>query len=329
VASDRAEQSSAPAESGRSSRSRSVLKAFFDRRQHAWDRVHELEERAEAPNFKRANEALKQALELAKANDVAGLRRLNEEQEQNRQEQERVVAEAAKARRRLMLRIELPLAAIGLAVLLVIAAFNSLWLGALDVDYIDSYLQDGFQVSLLFTVVGYLISLDTRKGLIAVHPGLYAAEVFTLLSGVSAAVGTVFGSPRSDRALAKDGLQFLGSRFRPKAVDLVLSWLFTLSFGAAMLAWIVLIAPLQYWVNLVSGAPVREALASSRTLWLLDSPNRIEFISAPKDPNEYQQHELEKAREQGKLIEIGFAATPVTATSGIATAVLFGISQLI
>jgi len=223
----------------------------------------------------------------------------------------------------------LPLAAVGLVVLLAIAAFNYLWLGALGVDYIDSYLQDGFQAALLFTIVGYAISLDTRRGLIAVHPALYAAEAFTLLSGVSASVGTLFGSPRSERALAKDGLEFLGRRFRPERVDLVVTWLFTLSFGAAMLAWMVLIAPLQYWVNLVCGAPAREALASSMTLWLLDSPNRIEFISAPKNPNEYQRGELDKAREQGKLTEIGFAETPVTFTSGIATAVLFGISQLV
>jgi len=177
--------------------------------------------------------------------------------------------------------------------------------------------------------VGYAISLDTRRRLIVVHPGIYAGDVFMLLSGVSASVGTLFGSPRSDRALAKDGLQFLGRRFRPESVDLALTWLFTLSFGAAMLAWIVLIAPLQYWVNLVCGAPAREALASSQTLWLLDSPNRIEFIRAPKDPNEYQQRELEMAREQGKLTELVFAATPVTFTSAIATAVLFGVSQMV
>ena len=90
-----------------------------------------------------------------------------------------------------------------------------------------------------------------------------------------------------------------------------------------------LIAPLQYWANLVCGAPAREALASSKTLWLAESAHQNEFLLAPKDPSEFQQREPEKARKEGQMTELGFAAKPVSFTSGIATAVLFGISQLV
>jgi hypothetical protein len=327
VATDRPEESSGPADSSRSGPWRGIVQGFFHRRQEAWQRVHELEERAGAapfavPDFKRVNE-------LLKASDAAGLRRLNEQWEQTRKQREGAVAEAPWARRRVMLRFELPFAVIGLVILLAIAALNYLWLRALGVDYVDSYLRDGFQVALLFTVVGYAISLDSRPGLIAPHPAIYVAAIFELFTGLLASLAALFGNPRSDRALADAGLEILGRRFRPRTFDLAVSWMFMLSFGSAMLAWAVLIAPLQYWVNLVCGAPAREALASSKTLWLAQSAHRNEFLLAPKDPNEIQQRELEKARKEGKLTEIGFAAKPVSFTSGIATAVLFGISQLV
>lgn len=308
---------------------RRVLQGFVDRRQQAWDRVYELEEKAEAPfDFKRTAADLKRSIEVLKAGDADGLRRLAEQSEQTRRQQEQARVEAPRARRRVMLRFELPFAVLGVVVLLTIAALNYLWLGALGVDYLDSYLRDGFQVALLFTIVGYAISLDSRPGLIAAHPTLYVAEVFVLFTALLGSLSALFGSPRSDRALANAGLDFLGRRFRLGAVDLVLGWLFTLIFGAAMLAWAVLIAPLQYWVNLLCGAPAREALASSKTLWLVENPPQTTFLRAPKDPNEFQREELERERGGGKMTELGFAVHPVTFTSGIASAVLFGISQL-
>jgi hypothetical protein len=177
--------------------------------------------------------------------------------------------------------------------------------------------------------VGYAISLDSRPGLIAAHPALYVAEVFVLFTGLLESLGALFGSPRSDRTLAEAGLEFLARRFRVGTIDLVVTWLFMLSFGAALLAWAVLIAPLQYWVNLLCGAPAREALASSKTLYLAESPHRNEFLLASKNPDEPEERELENIRKDAKVTEIGFATKPVSFTSGIATAVLFGVSQLV
>jgi hypothetical protein len=322
---------------------RRVLQGFFERRQQAWDRVYELEEKAEAPpDFKRTTADLERSIEVLKAGDPDGLRRLAEQseqtrrqqeqtrtqQEQARTQQEQARAEAPRARRRVMLRFELPFAVLGIVLLLTIAALNYLWLGALAVDYFDFYLRDGFQVALLFTIVGYAISLDSRPGLIAAHPTLYVAEVFVLFTALLGSLSALFGSPRSDRDLADAGLDFLGRRFRLGTVDLALGWLFTLLFGAAMLAWAVLIAPLQYWVNLLCGAPAREVVASSKTLWLVENPPQTTFLRAPKNPNEFQRKELERERGGGNMTEIGFAVHPVTFTSGIASAALFGISQL-
>jgi hypothetical protein len=322
---------------GRSGGRPGAVKAIFDRRQQAWDRVYELEQRAEdPPDLGRAAADARQALDLLKAGDADGLRRMAEQSEQtrlqleqDRRQPEQARAEAPRARRRLMLRFELPFALSGVGVLLAIAALNYLWRQALGVDYLESYLRDGFQVALLFTIVGYAISLDSRPGLIASHPTLYVAEVFTLFSALLGSLSALIGSPRSDLDLARAGLPFLARRFRLGTLDLALSWLFMSLFCAAMLAWAVLIAPLQYWVNLLCGAPAREGLASSKTLWLVEKPPQTIFLRAPKNLTEAQRSELERERGEGKLTEIGFAMKPVTFTSGIATALLFGVSRLV
>jgi hypothetical protein len=302
------------------------LGARSDRRERAWQRVRELEERAARlvplPDAGRMKE-------LIEAGDVEALRRLTEELEQANEEREAAIVEAPKARRRAMLQFELPVVLQGLLILAAVSAINSLWLKALGVDYFESYLQSGFLVSLLFGVVAVAIDLDSNPNLIAAHPFHYGGGVLELYSKVYAALSNVLRPPRSDRRLAEAGLPTMGLRYRSRTLDLALTLLFTWSFFAATVAWAVLVAPLQYWVNLVCGAPAREALASSRTLWVVRSANRTELLFAPKDPDEFERCELAKAHQQGEMTEVGFAAKPVSFTAAISAAVLFGVSQLV
>jgi hypothetical protein len=299
------------------------LDAFEDRRRQAWERVHELEERS-APAG--ALSDVERQKELLEAHDFEGLTRLFE---RTHAEHESAVVEAPRARRRAMVRFELPVALTGLAILAAVPAINALWLSALDVDYFGTYLEDGFAISLLFGVVAAAVALDSQPNLIAAHPLAYLGGVSQLLSTVSAGVTNLFERPLSERALAEAGLPYFGSRFRLRGFDLALSVLFGLVFAAGMVAWALLIAPLQYWVNLVSGAPAREALASSKTLWMVSSPKQTELLFASKNPNEFEREELREAHERGEMTEIAFAKHPVTFTSAVAAAVLFGVSRLV
>lgn len=228
-----------------------------------------------------------------------------------------------------MLQFELPNALQGWLVLAAVPAINSLWLAALGVDYFDSYLRSGFLVSLLFGVVAVAIRLDSHPYLIAAQPFLYLGAVAELYSWLLAALRNLFARPRSDRTLAEAGLPGMTYRFRLRRFDLALSLFFGWLCAAAFAAWAVLVAPLQYWVNLVCGAPAREALASSSTLWARRHAKGTELLFAPKDPNEFQRRELKEAHRKGEMEEVGFADKPVSFTAAIATAVLFGMSQLV
>lgn len=230
-----------------------------------------------------------------------------------------------------MLRFELPLALCSLTVLAAITAVDYLVFDALGGNYFGWYLQSAFIISLLFGVVAVVISLDRHIGLIAVHPFVFAAEVSAVLAELSGAITQgPLGRARSDLALAKIGhpYVYLQTRFRPRGLDTILSILFSLVLAATMLAWVFVVAPLQYWVTLVCGAPARAALASEGTYWAAVYPFRTEYVLGDKDQQELLERRQETAAEPSELTEISFARRPVTFTAAISAAVIWGVSQL-
>jgi hypothetical protein len=224
---------------------------------------------------------------------------------------------ARSARRRYLLRFALPRELLGLAVLLALAALNVLWFSLAGGDYFEWFLDNGALVALVFGVVTTAVDLDRNPGLIAADPLGFEIGVIRVFLELSTSLWGLFGAPRSDRALEQAGLTEVQTRFRSRLVDYLLSNLFMLVLGAAMLAWALVIAPLQYFVNLLCGAPARVALASRTTTYRVQrSPSHTEYVNAPKDTPEIDGTELT------------FAARPVSFTAAIAAAFLFALSRL-
>jgi hypothetical protein len=216
-----------------------------------------------------------------------------------------------------------------LAILLAASAINYLWLRALGVDYFGAYLELGFLVALLFGVVAVAIDLDSQPDLIAAHPMIYLAANLGLLGVVYGSVSAVLRPARPERELVEAGLPTMTYRYRSRILDLVFNLLFSLAFAVAMLAWGLLYAPLQYWVTLVCGAPARDALASSETLWVIRSRGAEGFAFGPKDPDDFQEPHLKALHARGEMTEVGFARKPVAFTAAITALVLFGISRFV
>ena len=165
---------------------------------------------------------------------------------------------------------------------------SSLWLAAVGWNYLDWYLNNGSTIALLFGIVAVAVDLDDHPHLIAADPLRFVVGVLMVITQLTSSLGALFDRPRSDRGLAEAGAELVQSRFRWCALDSVLAHLFLLVFATAMLAWAIVVAPLQYWVNLLCGAPARMSLASWRTVWRVRAgPGRTEFVSAPKDPRDF------------------------------------------
>jgi hypothetical protein len=267
---------------------------FFERRDQAWEQVRELEERA--------------ASEESEAAWIA----------------------ASKDRRRARLRFDLPVALAGLAVLATVTTIDFLLFRALGANYFDWYLHSGFVILLLFGVVTIAVDLDRHVGLISAHPLSYAAETAWVLANLSGAIAQqLLTRERPDRDLADGPYGSLQSRFRLPALDRALALLFALAIATAMLAWVLIVAPLQYWVNLVCGAPARVALASPDTLWEVERLGRVQLAFGGKDQRDVLEQKLEDTHERGEVTEVGFAARPVAFTAAISATVLFVISRFV
>jgi hypothetical protein len=224
---------------------------------------------------------------------------------------------APAARRRYLLRFTVPRELLGLLVLLALAAVNALWFSLAGGDYFRWFLDNGALVALVFGVVTTAVDLDRNPGLIAANPLGFEIGVVRVFLELSSSLWGMFGAPRSDRQLEDLGLTEVQTRFRSRLLDYLLSNLFLLVLAAAMLAWALVIAPLQYFVNLVCGAPARVALASRTTMYRVQlTPSHTEYVNAPKDSPEVDGSELT------------FASRPVSFTAAIAAALLFALSQL-
>ena len=238
-------------------------------------------------------------------------------------------AAARAARRRYVLRYGVPVELGGLAILVGLAALNALWFDAAGSDYLRWFVDNGALIALLFGVVAAAVDLDTHPGLIAASPLVYVRAILGVFVELSMSLSAVFSRERSDAELADAGLVEMQSRYRSRLFDTLLGNLFLLLLGAAMLAWALVVAPLQYWVNLVSGAPARMALASWRTSWRVEvTALHTEYVNAPKDPDAITDEQFQTARAEGRAHEITFASKPVSFSAAIAAAFLWALSQL-
>jgi hypothetical protein len=225
-------------------------------------------------------------------------------------------------------RIEEPPALLGLAVLAAVMGINFAVFAAFGGAYLDWYIQSGFIVALVFAVVAIAVDLDRELRMIAAHPFVFIRGVSAVLAQVFAAARQFVADPRADTDLAEvgDGYEFMQSQFRLPTLDLIFGLVFTLIFTAAMFAWALVVAPLQYWVNLLCGAPARVALASSETLMREKHDGQwTEFVYAPKD----QEKISEDAHQLKEAMEVTFVSKPVTLTAAIGAAFLWGISRFV
>jgi hypothetical protein len=222
---------------------------------------------------------------------------------------------------------------VALGIILAVIAVNALWFAAIDLNYFTWFVENGSLIALLFAIIASAVALDGHVGLIAADPLNFTAEILMIFTELAASLGALFGLPRSGLALADAGLSALQTRFRSQLMDLVLAWIFLAVFGAAMLAWAIVVAPLQYFLNLVCGAPARTAAASRTTIWRVNRGNgHTEYLRTPKELSEFPESDkadIERERDRGRAVQMSFAMKPVTLTSAISAVALWGAAQVI
>lgn len=177
-----------------------------------------------------------------------------------------------------------------------------------DHNYFSWYLANGALIQLLVTGVAVAVDLESEPKLISTHPGEFLGACFAVI-GESLLAGTA----EKDTEPTRD--QTSGGDIPKKApLDGFFSALFDVAFLFLFLAWLIVIAPIQYVGNLAAGAPARAALASPTRMWVTRKPGVTSLVSAP----------IAEAPEGAE--QIGLARRPVALTASITAALLLPIS---
>jgi hypothetical protein len=203
-------------------------------------------------------------------------------------------------------------ALLGLAGFAALIAADELVLRALfGTHYLSWYLANGAIVSLLVAFVTLAWGdLNDVPGLISAHPLQYAAAHVALCVLPSQSLAAILAPRRRDRPeTAPIGLP---------VVDAILTVAVTIVLLAAFVAFILVVAPIQYFVYLVAGAPGREAYASPERAWYRIGAREILVESGPRTD------ELPAGAD-----ESAYTGRPVTFTAAIASALLFATQQVV
>ena len=187
------------------------------------------------------------------------------------------------------------LAALGTVVALDYAAFRFLF----KTNYFGWYLHGGPLIATVLTGVSKAFDLDDDPTRISADPNRYTAAWFQR-AGMS--LLNMSAIERSREA----------SFFDSFAASIVLIGMALIGF-----AWLVVIAPIQYFVTLLTGAPARVALGSTTGVSAIKEGDTTTIITGPVDPPS-------GAKPVGLLKD-----NAVTVTSAITAGFLFLISKLI
>ncbi len=165
-------------------------------------------------------------------------------------------------------------------------------------EYFRWYLVHGGAFALVFALISSAVDLDRYDGLVAVAPGRYLAAWMDVVGSIFSWWSTSLGSTR-----------------RHTSADILPAAVIAVVVSLALIGWVIVIAPVQYLVTLLCGAPARLAIASDRKFVVTRSKEMTVWSAMPVDD----------PTPEGAT-EIGFRTKPVTLTNAIAAGVLWGAS---
>lgn len=184
-----------------------------------------------------------------------------------------------------------------------------------EVNYFLWYLSQGSFISLSTAFLSIVVNdLDRDTGLVSAHPGYYWAGCLWVLALVNYSVMTNFHSllhPVAEGANEDAENSIVGFLW-----DVFVGLVVTALLVVIVLLWLVVVAPIQYFVFLVAGAPVRMGLlgkgvhAVHTEVHDSERQQTVQVLSESQEPTE-------------NALDITFTRKPVTMTSAIAAILLW------
>lgn len=187
----------------------------------------------------------------------------------------------------------------------------------LGLNYLQWYLEEGPLISLS---IGFLSlfweELEARKGLLSVNPAVYLGSCLQLVGILFQSMGVhLQGTKFSDKP------NLSGTELAVRTWDSLFTTLMVLGILAFLTAWTLVVAPLNYLVTLITGAPARSHLrgVSYRSV-VTETDGQVKFsvMSPGQEP-----------MPQGSAVDMSFARNPFALNQALTALTLWGIGFLL
>jgi hypothetical protein len=220
-------------------------------------------------------------------------------------------------------------ALLGLVIIAALIAANDFifraWLGA---DYLRWYLRNGSLISLGFAFVSLAWGdLNRVKDLVSAHPMLYISASLFLVALPIQTFGTIMRAPQNPvppppetrSSLAQWSTAWRVAQALMNFIDTLFTGLFAIVFALAVIAWLLVVAPMQYFVYLICAAPARLMRRGKRKI-----------IAAFDDRGYFHVTEMRGDKPTpADWFEAGFFSKPVSLTAAFAAVFIWLLGQLI
>lgn len=150
----------------------------------------------------------------------------------------------------------------GFAIIFSLVAFNQ-WMFTtwFKITYLDWYLSNGALISLAVTVISLSVEdMNKQTGLISAHPWTYVSSYMRLVGLTFIAMSGHIKGTKKEKPIATS---LYLSPFEAviysifKLLEVLIASALEVAVMALVMAWLVVVGPLQYFVFLICGAPAR------------------------------------------------------------------------
>jgi hypothetical protein len=215
---------------------------------------------------------------------------------------------------------------LGLFAVLAVTGANVLAFHLLGSNYFAWWLDSGAVASVFFLFLATVTDLDEHPDLISQDPWGFVEALFIVCAELTAAWATTLVATAPDADLEGGPGSGHRSFLRWRTMDGAITMLFSVGLAVVLAFWILVVAPAQYWTNLICGAPARQALTSTETVWVHVRPNEgpgtkgqhISIVTAPRN-----QAPPVGARMSALLTK------PVSLTAALSAGVLLALKVLL
>lgn len=173
------------------------------------------------------------------------------------------------------------------------------------ISYIEWFIKNGSQIGLIGALVTLVWDLNKHTGLISASPSQYVGSYFQLIGMTYISIGAQMTSEnrKGDKKVS--------------SFDIIITALINLILAVLYFIWMIVVAPVQYFVILILGGPGRVFLKS-----------KIRVIA--KISNGQMEHkEISKDKEMPEdWMDVSYSNKPVTLTIAL-MALTFAIIKVI